>query len=118
MFDSPIEYILYNYMINHPSFRQLGLFPQMQVPIGKYRVDMLIRNCYGYPLCIVECDGKAFHSSDAQKQADEKRGREIRLMTGLPILRFTGSQINNDAWACVDSLIKFLMIGRRTNRKW
>ncbi|MED4534832.1 endonuclease domain-containing protein, partial [Metabacillus fastidiosus] len=68
-----------------------GYEVKTQVPCGKYRIDLVLPS---YNLAI-ECDGKAYHSSTAQKAHDQRKNAYLRR-SGWKVLRFTGSQINSN----------------------
>jgi hypothetical protein len=89
-----------------------------QVEIGKYRADMLVEWTWdgfqwqrlreagekprvGAPAYVViECDGHDFHErTKEQARKDRRRDREIQGL-GLPVLRFTGSEIFADPVGC------------------
>lgn len=118
MFDSPIEFILAQHIINHPLIIRNGIRVQSQVPLGPFRVDLMLFNYYGYPLCIIECDGRAYHWRDNQRSRDNGRAREIERWTRLRIIRFTGSQINRNANKCVEEILRFLQFGVKPIRRW
>lgn len=91
-----------------PDYKAVVL-PQTQ--IGEFRVDFLIvgRDYYGHPdadsppiAFIVECDGHDFHERTKQQAArDKRRDRKLQTM-GLPILRFTGSELWNNPADCAE----------------
>jgi very-short-patch-repair endonuclease len=71
--------------------------------IGDYRVDFAIF-LNGVPheqiKFVVECDGHDFHERTKQQAArDKKRDRELQI-AGWKVLRFTGSEIWSDHFAC------------------
>lgn len=77
-----------------------------QVKIGKYRVDFLVKARFlivdeEWHACVVECDGREFHSSVEQRKRDWERDRELARM-GYDTQRFTGSQIHHDAGWCAE----------------
>lgn len=116
--ESPIEWILFNHILADPILNGWGVRVRVQVPIGKYRVDMVLTNMAGCPLCVVECDGKHYHSSPEQMMRDAARSRHIFQITGLKTIRFTGRQINRNARGCVNDIITFLQYGRKPRRQW
>ena len=67
-----------------------------QYPFGWYRLDMAIP---GLKIDI-ECDGKAYHSTPAQRAHDKKRNAYLRSK-GWKVLRFSGSQIKRDVGTVV-----------------
>ena len=76
-----------------------GLAYKPQVRLGNYFIDLLVE--IEDKKVIVECDGKAYH--DPLK--DQERDKSLTV-EGYEIFRFTGSEINSDANACVERLIK------------
>lgn len=80
------------------------IFPQAW--IGDYRVDFLIlhdRGIDGIGGVIIECDGHEFHERTKEQAArDKARDRNIQER-GYKVLRFTGSEIWRDPFACADT---------------
>lgn len=81
--ESPIEWRLYN------TLKYRGEIVEPQVPCGKYRIDLVLRE---YRIAI-ECDGKDYHSSPEQKAHDRRKNDYLRK-NGWNVLRFSGSAIN------------------------
>ncbi|USK70205.1 endonuclease domain-containing protein [Peribacillus asahii] len=81
--ESPIERRLYNALVNN------GYNVRTQVPCGRYRIDLTLP---AYHIAI-ECDGKAYHSTPAQKAHDRRKNAYLRKQ-GYKVLRFSGSRIN------------------------
>ncbi len=94
---------------------------ETQKPIGKYKVDFLIRyschipdeeNISGNTLeireLIVECDGHDFHEK-TKEQASRDKKRDIYLQElGYRVYRFTGSDIWKDPAGCAATIINSL----------
>lgn len=83
-----------------------------QVHVGSYRVDFLLSIARANdepPLHVaVECDGHDFHEKTKEQAArDKKRDRDLLAM-GVQVMRFTGSQIWEDAGECARSVFDFL----------
>lgn len=57
---------------------------------------------------IVELDGKEYHSTTKQINHDYQRETDLKL-AGYDIIRFTGSQIYNDVYGCVDKVCKYVI---------
>lgn len=58
-------------------------------------------------LIFVECDGHDYHER-TKEQARHDRMKDRTIQTaGIPILRFTGSEIYRDAEACAVEIIDF-----------
>jgi very-short-patch-repair endonuclease len=87
-----------------------------QFSIFRYRTDFLCVASYfdverhdsskalKTELLVVECDGHDFHEKTKfQAKRDKKRDRDL-LAAGLPVMRFTGSEIWNDAYGCCEKI--------------
>lgn len=95
------------------SFR-MSAYVEPQVLIAGWRVDFLIhypdRASFESKLnrLIVECDGHDFHErTKAQAARDRSRDR-LAQHNGLPIFRFTGSEIWRDPATCADEVLRFM----------
>lgn len=89
------------------------IYPQISLP--GCRVDFM---CYMRAETIfnedkhnrflaIECDGHDFHEkTKAQAIRDKSRDRTL-LINGIPSMRFTGSEIWKDPFACVSEVDKF-----------
>lgn len=91
---------------------------QPQVVLYGCRVDFLItmntvhENNAGIQVfskqAIIECDGHEFHErTKEQASRDRERDRNLQLQ-GLPVLRFTGSDIWQDVFRCAEEVLNFL----------
>lgn len=84
-----------------PPFR---LEPQYW--LGRFRMDFaIIRD--GFPCLFIECDGRAFHSSEEQIANDLDKDRAA-ARAGIPLLRFTGSSIFRRPDECAKKIIALL----------
>ncbi|APH07220.1 hypothetical protein A9C19_20710 (plasmid) [Bacillus weihaiensis] len=83
--ESPIENRLYSALTTR------GYYVATQVPCGKYRIDLALPH---HNLAI-ECDGKKYHSTPAQKAHDRRKNIYLRK-NGWKVLRFSGKQINGN----------------------
>jgi hypothetical protein len=95
------------------SFKSAEAFPKEQVyclpqvSIGEFRVDFLLLYLGRY--VVVECDGHDYHErTPAQAERDKRRDRYMTAM-GLPVLRFTGSEINRSALKCAMEALDVLI---------
>lgn len=82
-----------------------------QALVGGYRVDFLItwRSAAGVQFVVVECDGHEFHERTKEQAArDRSRDRKIQAV-GVPVLRFTGSEIWARANGCAKEVVEFLI---------
>ena len=90
-------------------------FIDAQVEVGKYRADIVVcrfeyrsEQADRTPLIIVECDGHDFHErTKDQAKRDKSRDRFFQE-EGHCVLRFTGSEIWQDAWGCASQINRFL----------
>lgn len=77
-----------------------------QQQIGKYRVDFSIT--LGDKKVVVECDGHDFHERN-KEQASRDKSRDRELVTlGYRVMRFTGSEIWANPFACASQVLAFL----------
>lgn len=93
------------------AFFDQAAFVYQQAEIGSYRVDFLIHDAtlpfsLGKPRWIVvECDGHDFHEkTKKQARRDKQRDRFLQAR-GYRVLRFTGSEIWQDAERCADEIL-------------
>lgn len=64
-----------------------------QFNVARYRLDFLVSiRAGGQSLYAIECDGKAFHSSREQREADGLRDAYLAAL-GITTLRYTGQFI-------------------------
>lgn len=74
--------------------------------LGSYIYDLAIfREGRPYPIIIVECDGKDFHSTPEQLQNDARKNKLARSK-GIVLLRFTGSEIHRTPDDCVAKILQ------------
>ncbi|PGK51104.1 hypothetical protein CN918_25275 [Priestia megaterium] len=81
-----------------------GYQPYGQIPCKGYRIDIGVY--YKRKRIAIECDGKAFHSSHAQRTHDETKNRVLKK-EGWTVFRFTGSEINKDVQECIQQINKY-----------
>lgn len=77
-----------------------------QADLAGCRVDFLLWFQCGKSVggVAIECDGHAFHERTKEQAArDKDRDRKI-LLSGFPVMRFTGSEIFRDTGACVEQV--------------
>jgi very-short-patch-repair endonuclease len=82
------------------SFDHVYVFPQ--VLALDYRIDFMVYGLVATRLIgvAVECDGHDFHErTKEQAQRDKARDRAL-LSYGIPVMRFTGSEIFKNPQAC------------------
>jgi very-short-patch-repair endonuclease len=88
---------------------------QVDLPCGyhKYRADLVIYNRCGRMVCVVECDGAAYHRDRVR---DALRSRLIYKYYGVHTARFSGRAIYRDLEGCVEALWWFIYYGKRIPR--
>lgn len=96
--ESPIETIMIKALERH------GYQPYAQIPCKGYRIDIGVY--FKRKRVAIECDGKAFHSSHAQRTHDETKNRVLKK-EGWTVFRFTGSEINKDVDKCIQQINKY-----------
>jgi hypothetical protein len=90
-----------------------------QVRFGDYRVDLLVsmQSIEGpgdaitvrSKTAVIECDGFEFHDVTKEQACyDRKRDRYLQSL-GMPVLRFAGSEIWTDVFACAGAILSFLL---------
>lgn len=101
------EHVLNGYRFDHDS---AVIIPQFVHPRLNYRLDFLVvlnprhAAVETAPSFAVECDGHDFHEKTKDQAArDKRRDRDIQAL-GIPVFRFTGSEIHKDIQACVRQL--------------
>lgn len=72
-----------------------------QHKLGRFRFDFAM-DLKGIekPVLLIECDGKAFHSSPEQIENDRRKDDAAR-QAGIALIRFTGAELNRDPRGCV-----------------
>jgi very-short-patch-repair endonuclease len=61
---------------------------------------------------VIELDGYDYHSNKKQMNYDYEREQNLQIL-GYKIMRFTGSQIYNKPYECIDKLIKMILTDMR-----
>ena len=99
---------------------RMGLIVKPQAHVAGWRVDYLIHaydNGYfskkpdTWMKLIVECDGHNFHErTKGQAARDRSRDRDAQAL-GIPVYRFTGSEIWKDPYGCAWSVIEWAQRG-------
>jgi very-short-patch-repair endonuclease len=79
---------------------EAGYNVKKQVKCGYYYIDLVLPK---YRIAI-ECDGKDFHSSPKQKAYDKKRSAYLYRHGYRSVLRFTGSEINQNPRKCIERI--------------
>jgi very-short-patch-repair endonuclease len=115
---TPIEQLLWLALQYHLE----GFSIQPQAQIGKYRVDFLVElksEMEGWDWksqLVIECDGHDFHERTKEQAINDKtRDRELQRV-GIPVIRFSGSEIWKDPQKCAEFVHQF--IGDLREREW
>ena len=85
----------------YTEFRCAGIQLQTQYPVGKFRLDMADPKIK----LAIECDGRAYHTSDEQVKYDKARDKIIKK-EGWTIKRFSGKSIFNNTALVVCRIIE------------
>lgn len=101
---------------------KVAVFPQ--VKIGQFRVDFLCalpmflikEDRFSCQYLAVECDGHDFHEKTKEQAARDKARDRALLINGVPSMRFSGSEIWRDVFACVKSVDDFFVEALSTFR--
>lgn len=109
---SPIEQILWVALVS--IIKELNFYPTVQTEFelnGKrYIADIAIEVPGTIPdyVCIIECDGHDYHER-TKEQAMHDRARDRAFQAaGIPVFRFTGSEIYNNPFGCAGEVKRFL----------
>lgn len=91
----------------------LDIIVRPQVKIGKYRIDLAVyqvtsdgKTLTASLIIAVECDGHEFHERTKEQAARDRRRDRWFLSQGIPVMRFTGSEIFNDCWQCAGDVVR------------
>src|SRR5262245_43651927 len=114
--ESPIEVMLgarLTVALDKSDESRLSL--SIQYPLGRYRYDFAITRDEKL-IALIECDGKQFHSTEAQIRNDRAKDK-LAAEKGVPIFRFSGSEIFKNEKECV-LLILYDLRGHLTEKQW
>lgn len=77
--------------------------------LDRYIYDLAIfRKGRPYPIIIVECDGKDYHSTPEQLQNDARKNR-LAGSKGIVLLRFTGAEIHRTPDDCLAKILQTML---------
>jgi very-short-patch-repair endonuclease len=99
--ESPIERQLATELIPHAEHWGFKVISQFKV--GHYRYDFAITRDDNL-VALVECDGRKFHSTSEQIIRDAAKDRTAKE-AGVPLFRYSGSNIHCNAWRCAEEII-------------
>ena len=95
---------------DEPYFYETAFIYQ-QVPIGSYRVDILIHDGTLHQdeakarLMVIECDGHDFHEKTKEQARRDKQRDRFLVSRGIKVLRYTGSEIWANPEDCAEEII-------------
>ena len=78
--------------------------------VADFYFDFIVKDNECYKLktpLIIECDGFDYHSNKKQMNYDYERETNLKL-NGYDIIRFTGTQIYNKPFECVEKIYNYL----------
>jgi very-short-patch-repair endonuclease len=120
--DSPIEWQLFAFLllcwdshghlfevnVPRPVWGDTGTYLDTQESVGPYRVDFMVtvKNFDKVERVAIECDGHNFHEKTKEQAAHDKKRDRYLVADGITVLRFTGSEIYADPWACCKEVMK------------
>ena len=104
---SPIEDALRDKLFwgppGHPRVSDIATLRDLQVqhPVGPYFAD------FAFPATrvVVECDGHEFHERTKEQAAHDRQRDRYMQCEGWLVLRFTGSEIHKNAFACAEQVL-------------
>ncbi|XKH51352.1 endonuclease domain-containing protein [Chryseomicrobium palamuruense] len=108
---SPIEQILCVTLERTVQEMDFWLFPQRKIVINEklFIVDFAITIPGSDDIiCVIECDGHDFHEKTKDQVIKDKKRDRTFQSEGIPIFRFTGSEIYNSPYTCVREIANFL----------
>lgn len=109
--ESPIEELFLAGFAYYGAMNPEDYQLDQQVAHGRYRLDFVVTMGAGTKWeqrVGVECDGHDYHErTKEQARRDKRRDREM-TRAGLPVLRFTGSELWRDARGCAEEVVDFL----------
>lgn len=101
--DSPIEGAFAELMFK--TLHLHGCVIQPQYRLGPYRYDFAVSfKGHDKPAILVECDGKAYHSTPEQR-ANDARKNAFAFKNGIRLLRFRGTDIYRKPSLCIDDFL-------------
>lgn len=98
-----------HFLTDNPDYPERYLV-QPQFRVGRYRCDFLITmkwNEYQTSV-VVEIDGHEFHEKTKQQVSKDKARERSIVSSGYRVLRFSGSDVFNNALPCADEVFALL----------
>lgn len=105
--------------LKESGWTKTGLLVEFQPQLEGWKPDFLIHYYdHGYPnrepcwrSLIIECDGHDFHERTKKQAARDRKRDRTAQHHGIPVLRFTGSELWADAWGCAIEVIAWAQKG-------
>ncbi len=110
--ESPIEVMIgaqIQALINRSGEKRITLQAQYRLERFRYDFALRVRNV---PIVLIECDGAEFHSTPEQVENDQRKN-VAAAQAGLALLRFSGSEINRDAYGCAVVVLNEMILRLR-----
>lgn len=90
------------------NLKYVLIFPQAW--IQRFRVDFLVE--FGVLGALkrvaIECDGRQYHENPGKFSSDRERDRILNIKR-IPVLRFTGKELNIDPSGCAEIVKKYVL---------
>ena len=81
------------------------------VSAGSFDVDFVVYSeKENKRLCGIEIDGHEFHEKTKEQATHDKKRERAIVLSGLTILRFTGSEIVRKCKSCIDEVKQFITL--------
>jgi hypothetical protein len=94
---------------NEYSYCSIALVPQLEIPdVGRLDFGIFIPGLNEYPLVVVECDGHEFHERTPEQASNDRRKDRALARLGIPVLRFTGTDVVRGSAEVADEITAFL----------
>lgn len=114
-FDSPIEKIVYLYLIDrfNPQIFCSIMKLETQKKIGNYRCDFYlehkVKKTDKLIKIVIECDGHEWHEKSKKQAAHDKKRDRYMVLQGYTILRYTGSEITNNPETVIEDIVNLIV---------
>lgn len=76
-----------------------------QYPWNGYRIDIVCGGQWFGRKIFIECDGHDFHERTKQQASRDRQKDRAAQLAGIPILRFTGSEIHRNVLGCCSQIL-------------
>lgn len=74
-----------------------------------FRIDLALRVPeYRFKWVFIECDGHDFHERTKEQAARDRQKDRAIQSSGIPVLRFTGSEIHRNLEDCAEQVFQFI----------